>query len=572
MKPKLNKVPHLLQLIGAIITNLLFVTIAIAAPNLPDSANLPRFEEPISPPVITSPTIEKKNDSYPAAFPENLDIKITVDHLKFTGNKDVSDTVLTNLLKEYLGKSLSIKELNQMTAMVTRYYRQQGFMLAQAYLPVQDIDKNTLEIAIVEGYLGELKLNIKGKLDEAFLKKMASHNLASDDAIKESNLVRNITVINSLPGLQAASQMSPGQKIGYSDVDIGLEALPTFSGFLEANTFGNRFTGREVIGAGFFFNNLAGRGDQLSLNLKASNHEGQRAVQLGYILPIHESGTLLNLNAGYFDYHLGGQFSALGVEGRSTYASALLDQPLLRSRQGNITSRAGFSYKDISDEVSAFSLDNHRDINAIELGLFGDWRDSVLSGFNQLGLNLKLGEVDFKNNFAEALDATGADTSGAFIKYNVFASRLQPLSAAYNLSLRGEYQGANNNLDGTEKLAIGGINRWREFGELPTSADRGLIVGLELRRTMLSLEPLAGFLRSVKVSPYIFFDYGRGIINHSALSDSNHVNSSHYGVGLDTLITKKWALGLAISHQKSQVEDTAPETETRAWAQIQTQF
>ena len=572
MKPKLNNVQCLLHIVSAIITNLFLVTFAIAAPNLPDPANLPRFEEPTSAPVVTSPTIEKKDDSYPAALPENLGIKITVDHLKFTGNKNVSDAVLTNLLKDYLGKSLSIKELNQMTAMVTRYYRQQGFMLAQAYLPEQDIDKNTLEIAIVEGYLGELKLNIKGKLDEVFLKKMASHDLASNDAIKESNLVRNITVINSLPGLQAASQMSPGQQIGYSDVDIGLEASPTFAGFLEANTFGNRFTGREVIGAGLFFNNLAGRGDRLSINLKASNHEGQRAAQLGYILPVHESGTLLNLNVGYFDYHLGGQFSALGVEGDSTYASALLDQPLLRSRQGNITARAGVSYKDISDDVSAFSLENHRDINAIELGMFGDWRDGALGGFNQLGLNLKLGEVDFKDSFAEALDATGAKTSGGFVQYNIFASRLQPLTAAYNLSVRGEYQGANKNLDGTEKLAIGGVNRWREFGELPTSADRGVIVGLELRKTMSSLERLAGFLRSVEVSPYVFFDYGRGIINHSALSDSNHVNSSHYGLGVDTLITKKWALGLAISHQKSQVEDTPSETETRAWAQIQTQF
>ncbi len=572
MTIKLHCLKRASQLFIAIIANLIIATLAIAAPALPDPANLPRFETQPSPPIV-SPTIENKEDSkYPAPLPENLGIKVNVSSLKFTGNKNVSDAVLSNLLKEYLGQSLGIKELNQMAALVTSYYRQHGFMLAQAYLPEQDINQNALEIAVIEGYLGELRLNAKGKLDEAFLKKIAAHDLASKDAIKESNLVRNITLINSLPGLKAASQMSPGQEVGYSDIDIEVEALPRISGFLAADTFGNRFTGREVLSAGLFLNNLAGRGDRLSLNLRASNHEGQRGIQLGYLLPVHESGTILNLNAGYFDYRLGGEFSALGAKGDSTYLSAFLDQPILRSRQGNLTSRIGLSYKDISDDVSAFALKNHRDINAIELGLFGDWRDERLGGLNQLGVNLKLADVNFKNDPAKSSDETGADTAGNFIKYNVFISRLQPLSAAYNLSLRGEYQGANKNLDSTEKLAIGGINRWREFGELPTSSDRGFILGAELRRAISKVSGLASFLPTVEVSPYVFFDYGRGVINHNALSDSNHVKSSHYGVGVDSILSKKWMLGLAVSHQRSDVEGTASESETRAWGQIQMEF
>lgn len=560
--------PYLL----AILSSLLLPTLTIAGANLPDPANLRRFEDP-PPPVIPSPAIDTKTDSaYPAALPERPNITVMVDKLTFIGNKNFDDAVLESLLKTYLGRVLSIKELNQMTALVTRYYREQGFMLAQAYLPEQDIHQNTLEIAIVEGYLGELKISAKSPSNPSFLKKMLEYDFARHDAIKESNLIRNITVINSLPGIRAASEISPGQEVGYSDINLNIEALPTISGYLAANTFGNRFTGREVLTAGFSLNNLAGRGDQINLNLRASNHEGQRGIQLGYIVPVHTTGTLLHLNAGYFDYQLGGQFSELGVEGDSRYASILLDQPLLRSRQINITGRGGLSYKDISDDVSAFSLENHREIEALELGLFGDWRDHQLNGFNQLGLSLKLADVRFKNNFAESLDATGANTAGHFIKYNVFASRLQPLSAAYNLNLRAEYQGSNKNLDGTEKIAIGGINRWRGFGELPTSSDRGLITGIELRREMVSIAGLAGFLRTVEASPYVFVDHGRGIINHSALSDKNHVKSLHYGVGVDMLLTKKWAFGLALSHQKTRVESTPSESETRAWGQLQTEF
>lgn len=547
---------------------------AFAATDLPDPANLPRLETQPAPPVITSPEIEIKGEPYPTPLQSSTDIQVTIDHLEFKGNKNVDAAQLSLLLAGYLAKPLGIKELNAMTALVTRYYRQHGFMLAEAYLPEQDITQNTLTIAVVEGYLGELKLQMKGNLDEAFLKRMAAHALVSNEAIKESNLVKNVTLVNSLPGVKAISELSPGQEVGYSDVSIEVQAQPFFSGYAAANTYGNRFTGREVLNAGLFFNNLAGRGDRLGLNLKTSNGERQRAAQLGYIVPVHETGTLLNLNAGYSDYRLGGEFSILDASGRSAYGSAFLDQPMLRSRQGNITSRAGLSYKDVSDDVSAFALKNHRSINAIELGLFGDWRDA-LNGFNQLGFNLKLGDVGFRNSLAKSLDATGAATAGDFDKYNLFGSRIQPLSATYHLLLRGEYQGSSKNLDSAEKLAIGGINRWREFGELPISSDRGLIIGAELRRAMLPVTGLASFLpvfKSTEFSPYVFFDYGRGIIDHNALSNDNHVRSSHYGAGVDVQFVKKWMLDLAVSHQKSKIEGVDSESETRAWGQIRTEF
>jgi hemolysin activation/secretion protein len=559
-----------------VLVNLTVSALIVAAPNLPDPANLPRLETQPSPPVITSPTIEKKEgETYPAPLQSQSNIQVTINSLKFIGNKNVSNVQLSLLLNGYLGKSIGIKELNQMTALVTHYYRQHGFILAEAYLPEQDITQNTLEIAVVEGYLGELKMQATGNIDEIFLKKMASHDLTNGDAITESNLVKNVTLINSLPAIKAVSELSPGKDVGYSDINIQVQALPKITGFLAANNYGNRFTGREVLSAGIFLNNLAGRGDQLGLNLKTSTDGGQRSAQFGYITPIFEAGTMLNLNAGYSDYRLGGEFSVLDATGHTSYASAFLDQPVLRSRQANITTRFGLSYKDVTDDVSAILLEDHRDISAVEMGLFGDWRDIRLNGFNQLGLNLKFADVNFKNSLAKSLDSIGADTAGNFVKYNLFGSRIQPLSPAYNFIMRAEFQSSNKNLDSSEKLAIGGINRWRDFGELPTSVDRGLIIGLEVRKIMSSATWLASFLpvfKSPEFSPYVFFDYGSGNIDHNALSSDNQVKSSHYGAGVDVQITKKWLLNLTLSRQDSQIEGAASEYETRAWAQIQTGF
>lgn len=557
-------------------TGLLLSQSIVAAPNLPDLANTPRLETQPSPPIITSPDILKKDkEIYPNPLQAESNIQLIIQNLKFIGNKNIDDIQLNALLNDYLDKPIGINELNKMTALVTRFYRQRGFMLAEAYLPEQDISQNTLLIAVVEGYLGELKLQTKGKLDEAFFKKMATHELENNTAIRESNLVKNITLINSLPGVKAVSELAPGQAVGYSDISIEVEAEPRITGYIGASRYGNRFTNREVVTAGIFLNNLAGRGDSLGFNIRNSRGERQRAFQLGYILPITEAGTLLNVNLGYSDYRLGGEFSALGATGKSAYISAFLDQPLLRSRQGNVTSRIGLSYKDLSDEVSAFSIENQRHIKALEMGLFGDWRDDSWNGFNQLGLNLKLADLNFKNSLAKSLDATGAETAGNFVKYNLFGSRIQPLSTSFNLIVRAEFQGVSKNLDSAEKLAIGGINRWREFAELPTSSDRGLMLGAEIRKLPLALSGLAKFLPifiGAEVSPYIFYDYGRGIINHNAFSNNNKVHSSHIGVGADMRLAKKWSLDVVLSQQNRQIEGVNAESESRMWGQIQKEF
>src|SRR5690606_6413599 len=135
------------------------------------------------------------------------------------------------------------------------------------------------------------------------------------------------------------------------------------------------------------------------------------------------------------------EFAILDATGDSQYFSALIDQPILRAKQRNLTARLGISHKDVTDEVKAFALKSHRNIEAIDFGAYGDWRDK-LNGFNQLGLNIRYGYVNFKNDKADIDDAAGAETAGNFIKYNIFASRIQPLTSNLNLTLRAEYQGA----------------------------------------------------------------------------------------------------------------------------------
>lgn len=560
-----------LNFVFACLTLLCITVISQAAPPLPDSANIPRPESVLPPPSV-APADVKRHEK-PAYKPSagEKEVKLVIQTFTFSGNKVFANALLSELVSAYTKREIGLKELNEATKVITDHYRKNGYFLAQAYLPAQDINENAVEIAILEGNLGELKINGVDSLNAEFLKKMAAYRLKSGDSVSENNLVRNVTLLNSLPAMRASAQLNAGQEVGSTDAEIQLQPLPRWDAYVAGNTYGNRFTGREVALAGVRFNNPLGVGDQLSLNLKRSNDEGQRGLQLAYIMPVHESGTLLSLSYNYVDYKLGGEFEALKAKGDSQYFNIGIDQPIVRNAQHGLTARFAGSYKKVNDEVSAFALKNRREVNGFNLGLFGDWFDNSGEAINQLGINLHVGRVNFKNDFAEASDETGAKTEGNFVKYNLVASRIQYFESGLSLALRADYQAANKNLDSVEKFSIGGINRWRAFAELPSLADSGLMAGAEIRKRIPANQSLASLLL-VEVSPYAFMDAGKGKVNENALSSDNHVKSIQAGLGMDFIFKKDWQLSVTASHQNRDFEGADAENETRFWGQIQKDF
>ena len=542
-----------------------------AAGGVPDTGDIPRAEPPRGLPSTAPATIKKQVK--PAYQPIDSDklVTLAVQEFTFSGNQSFASEELSALLIDYKKRDIGFKALNQATKRITAFYRNNGYFLAQAYLPTQDIEQGAVEIAIIEGKLGALSLSDTEAFDAAFMKNMAAYRLGANDTVSEHNLIRNVTLLNSLPGTRATAQLNPSDTVGGTDIEVTMQPLPRWQGYIGANTYGNRFTAREVVLAGARLNNPAGRGDQLSLDLKRSNNNGQRGLNLGYITPIHESGTLFNVGYNYVDYKLGGTFKALDAFGESQYFNISLDQPIVRDAQKGLSARLTTSYKVMNDEVSTVSLQNRRNIIAAEFGLFGDWLNAAGNVSNQVGISVRTGKVMFKDDFAQALDATGAKTKGGFVKYNLNATRLQYFESGVSIALRADYQRASKNLDSVEKISTGGINRWRQFAELPSLADTGFVIGAELRKKIPANETLARLLL-IDISPYGFIDFGRGKISQKSLTNNNHVKSIHSGLGLEATFKNDWIFSLSGSHQNRDFAGAGAENEARIWGQLRKYF
>ena len=478
---------------------------------IPQTGDIPRAEQPKVLPSVRPAEIKQSNQ--PAYQPKQSDveIKIRVKAFTFTGNQSFSTETLNALLVDFTEAEIGINALHEATKRVTNYYRQQGYFLAQAYLPAQDIKAELVQIAVIEGSLDQLTLVAPDDIDQAYLSSVARYQLKQGNTVSEHNMVRNVTLLNALPGVDATAQLNPSDKVGSTDVEISVEALPKLQAYLGANTYGNPFTRREVVIAGASWNNPLGRGDRMNLNLKRSKNNGQRGLDLGYIVPIHASGTLLNVRYNYIDYKLGGAFKALGAEGESQYVDIGIDQPILRDARKGLTFTAGTSFKEVNDELKATGFENRRNLVSLNLGLLADWLSEAGDISYQLAANVRTGRVIFKDDVAKIIDETGAETAGGFIKYGLSANRTQYFANGLSLALRGDYQRASKNLDTVEKISTGGINSWRRFAELPSLADSGFVVGADLRKQIPASDALSKWL--IDMTPYTFIDVGRGKLN-----------------------------------------------------------
>ena len=175
--------------------------------------------------------------------------------------------------------------------------------------------------------------------------------------------------------------------------------------------------------------------------------------------------------------------------------------------------------------MKSVSINNRRNITSLELGVIGDWVNEAGNVAYQWGLVLTQGNVSFKDGDAKATDKSLLDTQGSFLKWNWTSSRTQVFENGVNWIVRADYQGANNNLDIAERFGIGAINRWRQFSEAPSQADQGWMAGTDVRRTFATTgADVTPYIQSV--TPFAFFDAGRGKVNHDPIGSTAYVRST----------------------------------------------
>lgn len=106
---------------------------------------------PAPAPQQEAPRLRVEQSAEPVAAAPASSASIEVRRLRVTGAVAYPEAALLALTGFQPGSQLTVAELNAMALTIEQEYRRNGYFVAQAYLPAQDIREGVVTIAVLEG-------------------------------------------------------------------------------------------------------------------------------------------------------------------------------------------------------------------------------------------------------------------------------------------------------------------------------------------------------------------------------------------------------------------------------------
>ncbi len=530
----------------------------ILAQQIPGAANQMQQIPPTPVPQKTTPSMDFKPIAAPAPTATD-NVKIAVMSLKITGSQVYSEDTLLAVSMFKPGSELSLSDLRTVSAKITAFYHQNGYFLAQAYLPAQDIKNGVVTIAVIEGRYGKITLNNQTNL---------SNDLAGDllDGLNKGDLVANaplesrLLLLSDVPGVTVKSTLVPGTELGTSDLIVDVTPGRKVTGSIDADNAGNRYTGENRLGATINLNNPIGRGDVATLRVLTSG-PGLSYARASYQMQFGKATA--GVAYSYLDYTLGREFESLQANGTAKTASIYGSYPLIRSRNNNLYAGLNYDAKTFQDKVDSTGAVTNKQAGVLAASLYGGHRDNF--GVTAYSLTGTTGNIDLQTPSQRTFDAATAQSNGRFNKLGFTASRLQSVTETISFYASINGQAASKNLDVSEKMRLGGMYGVRAYPEGEAYGDEGYVLNLEARMLLPKFsEQMPGQLQLIA-----FMDTGSVTVNKNPwAAGPNRRTLSGAGVGLNWSETNNFIVKAYYARKLgSEAATSAPDASGRFWIQ-----
>ena len=177
------------------------------------------------------------------------------------------ELLVDRLREEHLERDtgMTIGQLQEVANAVTQYYRDAGFILAQAFIPAQEVADGTVTIEVLEGTLGNVLAESNEKFPDEVL--AAPFQDLIDAPVTAGSIESSILLLTDLAGLGVFGVFQPGQQVGTSDLVLKVQKEEPWQATVRWDNQGTRFTGDNRLFAELSVNNLARRGDRITLTM-----------------------------------------------------------------------------------------------------------------------------------------------------------------------------------------------------------------------------------------------------------------------------------------------------------------
>ena len=302
--------------------------------------------------------------------------KFYLQNFVFTSEDAIQQDVLAALVESYCGREVDFNELQQAVNKLTAYLRGQGYAVATAFLPQQEITDGIIEVKIVLGRLSYVQVNNTSALAEGQAEKAAGI-LQKGELLRTDRLETVLNNINDLAGVTAVGVLRAGQANGTSDFVIDLRADKPQQTILYTDNYGNKYSGRYRYGFQTTINNPGRIGDKFFLGGMLSN-DNLHNYNLGYEMPVGSRGTKLGVSYSLMDYTLSGFYNILDAVGRAKTFSIYGSTPLINTASEHLAAVYGYDNRQLKDELRTFGIDTKKHSNALYAGIEGNIKGGVM--------------------------------------------------------------------------------------------------------------------------------------------------------------------------------------------------
>jgi hemolysin activation/secretion protein len=446
------------------------------------------------------------------------------------------DHALNLMVIENQSGGFSIGRLERAAAEVTDILREDGFILAWAYLPQQSVQNKTVTIEALSGTLESVIVD--GNDDYKTDRLLSPFVGLLGVPVVKSDVEQSILAVRNYPGLSTSAVFSPGAAVGSSMLTLRVSEDP-FDFAVIADNHGTESTGEHRLRADFVFYNPFGIGDILVVNaLQAFNPTENLYGGLTYQAPIFRQSMDFRLGFSHNTFEVAeGVAAGVGTGGQNLAGDTDIGW-IGVSKNTRLTrhSRMDVGFDLHVKNAQLLNLGTEREDNLTVASIFFTTEavDSFgAGGINQFEIRYSNGIPDFLGSMSEDGDSgqssrvggSGQSAGGNFDKIMLRYQRLQRISDRNSLLMRLEGQASNDLLTSLELFVIGGPNSVRAYPIASYLGDEGAFASLEWIVEMMD----SG---SSSFSISAFADYAHGKINDPLDSERADVDLSGWGIGL----------------------------------------
>ena len=526
-------------------------------------------QEPLKQRRPEAPATPDDLTTAPAATPATTGVApggkaIPVREFRFEGNSAISTAELEAEVAGELGRSLTLFEIYEIADALTAFYRERGYTVASVTVPAQKVSSGTVRLEVIEGRVGEVRLEGNQRQREDFLRSQLGQ-VRPGEVLTDAALQRDLLPINDIPGLTARAVVQPGSNYGESNLILRAEE-DTFEGAARANNYGRRSIGEYRLEADLAANGLLGYGDRLAFN--GVHADGG---DLDYIGVRYEIGVWpvpgLRAAAYYntFDYtvdsdELDPGLQALAIDGDGDNFGFTLTYPWIRTPEQTLITGIGYDRNITRQLTGGLGIKDKRDISLMVLTALYSRTHSDRAFTTVSGII----STNFADNVRDINGSPGNNQQP--FKLQLDGSHYRLVTERWAVFLRGTVVYSPDQLVDVEKFRLGGQENVRAYPSAQLAGDAGFAFTAELQRGFAF-----GSLWPMQFAAFV--DTGRVWREDSRLIGQNSSESiTGAGFGLDAFFTGNSRLSLQVAKPLGQEPSVGGEDGVRAWAGLTVNF